>query len=78
MRIHAFSALSVSLIAAGCAATPLPEVQSSFRPADPSVGSRHAHYSPVLGGYTPRKPVGPKSWRELNDQLSPANSEVGS
>jgi hypothetical protein len=78
MRIPAIAALIASLLAAGCAASPPPDVLPHFNPADPAMGLRDARYSPVLGNYQPRRPTGPENWRRLNDRLSPANGGSGS
>ncbi|KAB2957690.1 MAG: hypothetical protein F9K19_02205 [Rhizobiaceae bacterium] len=78
MRIPSTAALAASLFAAGCVATPPPNLLPAFNPADPVMGIRDARYSPVLGGFHPRRPTGPQDWRRLNDSLSPANRESGS
>ena len=73
MRILPIAALCAPLFAAGCAASSPPAVLPIFNPADPVMGLRDARYSPVLGGFNPRRPTGPENWRRLNDSLSPAN-----
>jgi hypothetical protein len=78
MRILAIAALAASLFAAGCAASPTPDLLPVFNPADPVVGLRDARYSPVLGDFHPRRPTGPENWRQLNDNLSPAARGSGS
>ncbi|MCO5161014.1 MAG: hypothetical protein M9939_07750 [Mesorhizobium sp.] len=78
MRIPSIAALTASLLVAGCAATPLPEILPHFNPANPATGLRDARYSPVLGDYQPRRPTGPDGWRKLNDELSPARKGQGS
>lgn len=78
MRIPAIAALCASLLAAGCAASSPPDVLPLFNPSDPAMGLRDARYSPVLGGFQPRRPTGPENWRRLNDNLSPANRGQGS
>lgn len=78
MRIPAITALLASLLAAGCAASPPPDVLPIFNSADPAMGLRDARYSPVLGDFHPRRPTGPENWRRLNDNLSPANRGAGS
>lgn len=78
MRIPGIAALAASLLAAGCVASPPPDLLPAFNPADPVMGLRDARYSPVLGDFHPRRPTGPENWRRLNDNLSPANRESGS
>jgi hypothetical protein len=77
MRIPGIAALAASLLAAGCVASPLPDLLPALNPADPVMGLRDVRYSPVLGDFHPRRPTGPDNWRRLNDKLSPANRESG-
>jgi len=77
MRIPTIVTLCAALVVAGCGATPSPEIVPLLSPADPGIGQRHVQYSPVLGGYQPRKPTGPDDWRKLNDRLSPGYGGEG-
>lgn len=71
-------AVFVPLLAAGCAVAPPPDLTSGLDSADASLGLRTVGYEPVLGDYQHREPVGPRNWRQLNDELSPARREGGS
>lgn len=76
MKIVIPAALSASLAMAGCTAVP-PEATPAFDPADAALGITDTHYHPVVD-YTHREPTGPRGWRRLNDELSPANEGAGS
>jgi|FEC22Drversion2_1045045.scaffolds.fasta_scaffold00041_3 hypothetical protein len=73
-----FTAVFVPLLAAGCATTQPGEVASAPDPADASAGLHTVVYEPVLGDYQHREPVGPRNWRQLNEELSPARRGGGS
>lgn len=77
MKYAAF-ALLAPLLAAGCTATTPPDILPLANPADPMIGVRQSHYHPVAANYQHRTPVTPENWRQLNEQLSPANSGAGS
>ena len=59
-----------ALLASGCTSTP-PVVTTAAAPESPNVGIRPTSYSPVLAPYTPRRPVDPKSWRDMNEEIAP-------
>lgn len=69
--------LASLLLVVGCAATPPPDILPSLSPVDPAVGIRRTPYRPVIVDYHPRQPVDPQNWRQLNDDLSPANKGAG-
>ena len=76
MNISVSAALGASLVLAGCNTVP-PEVTPAFSPADPIYGITDNHYHPVVS-YTHREPTDPQNWRNLNDDLSPADKGAGS
>tara|TARA_R110002020_G_scaffold63717_2_gene169734 strand:+ start:952 stop:1281 length:330 start_codon:yes stop_codon:yes gene_type:complete len=62
------------LLLAGCVADEpwgLPQVALSQSPDNPSIASRNAAYRSVIGGYTPRTPSEPRSFRDTGVEISP-------
>lgn len=78
MKLILFAMLAASLAASGCASSAPPDILPSFNAADPIMGISDAHYHPVVTNYQHREPVDPKNWRQLNDDLSPAERGSGS
>ena len=79
MNMPSRAILASMLSVAGCAAaTPPPDILPSLSPADPALGIRNTHHHAVIVDYHARKPVDPKNWRRLNDDLSPAGKAAGS
>lgn len=65
--------LSISLN--GCVSTLPPEVLTLRDAADAHIGIRHNQPENIIGNYSHRDPVDPKSWRKLNDEQSPVKGE---
>jgi hypothetical protein len=78
MKPPSIAMLAASLLAAGCAASALPDVAPLADPADPTLGLSDLRYRPVVGDYQHRQPVDPQNWRKLNEDLSPARRGAGS
>lgn len=64
------SALLLLVMLAGCAVAPSAQLAVAD-PADPDAPVRAVRYSPVLAGYSSQRPVAPRSWRELNERVTP-------
>ena len=64
-------AVSGMAMLGGCAVSQPPEVLAQRNPADGRESVRNSHYNPVISDYNSRKPVDPKSWRQLNDEQAP-------
>lgn len=62
------SALVVLL--GGCGSMPLPEAPKPD-PADPQAPVPAGSYRPVLAGTASHQPVSLKSWRQLNEDVTP-------
>ncbi|MDJ1157780.1 hypothetical protein QNA08_05990 [Chelatococcus sp. SYSU_G07232] len=69
MRIVAAILLAAGLT--GCASLPSAAPLVGRDPSDPAQRTSAASYAPVLGGYTPQKPVSPGSWEEQNRRMAP-------
>lgn len=54
-------------ILAGCASTPPTDVLTDISPDDAYAHIPDSSYDPVVAGFTPRRPVEPKAWRQLNE-----------
>jgi len=68
--------LGISIALAACAkATDLVSEETIAPAANAESQIRHVHGPSVLTGYTPRPVKGPKDWRTLNEQQSPAKQE---
>ncbi|MEO4043671.1 hypothetical protein AAFN47_18900 [Hoeflea sp. CAU 1731] len=52
---------------AGCASTPPADVLADISPDDAYAHIPDPSYSSVVAGFTPRRPVEPGSWRQLNE-----------
>lgn len=63
--------VSMAAILGGCAVSQPPEVLTKRNPADAHDNIRNSHYRPVVNNYNHREPVGPRSWRRLNDEQAP-------
>ena len=62
---------AMPLVLGGCAVGTPPEFLLVNSPTDSGQGIRNSHHHSVLGAYEHRVPVGPKSWRQLNDSQAP-------
>jgi len=70
MQRRALLALA-PLLTGGCVAAPPPNVLSSADPVSATVGIRNVRPANVIGEYHPRQAVGPKPWRQRNDEQAP-------
>lgn len=59
------------LLVAACNSPSLPELDATG-PSSPEAPTAAAPYRPVLAGTAAYGPVGLKSWRELNEEVTPA------
>lgn len=62
-----FAACFLPLLVGACASPPV----YLERPADPSVKGPRLGYQSVAGETKTFRPVGPKSWEELNKRVAP-------
>jgi hypothetical protein len=79
MKIFAF-AVVISAILGACSTTPttLPDVSTiTFVTEANSVPKPQTLHHPVITNFERREPTGPKPWRKLNDDQSPANGING-
>ena len=60
---------------AGCTIAE-PMILSGPNPADEGAGTLPAAYSSVTAGTLDYRPVGPKSWREMNDAVAPRSGRA--
>lgn len=67
-------AAALPLLTGGCATTLPPEVTAFRSPFDIASVTRLHHHSAITS-YTHREPVGPKPWRQLNDERVPLPEE---
>jgi len=65
-------AISLSLLLAGCSASPIFDPVVISDPTEPTLAVAPPEYQSVLGGFRARRPQAPADWRQLNDDLSPA------
>lgn len=73
--VRAVFALSCIITAAGCTIAQ-PVILSGANPADGGAGALPARYSSVTAGTLDYRPVGPKSWREMNDAVAPRSGRA--
>lgn len=68
--MRAAFALSCIFAATGCAIAQ-PVILSGPNPANGAAGASSAPYTSVTAGTLDYQPVGPRSWREMNDAVAP-------
>ena len=69
-EVRAAFALSCIFAATGCAIAQ-PVILSGPNPANGAAGASSAPYTSVTAGTLDYQPVGPRSWREMNDAVAP-------
>jgi hypothetical protein len=73
MKIPVLGALALSVSA--CSAAPLPDL-SPTDAAHPEAPVVATPYQPVMAGTAAHMPVGLRSWRELNESVTPGGGRT--
>jgi len=73
--VRAAFVLTCIISTAGCTVVQ-PVILSGPNPADGGVGASSAPYPSVTAGTLDYRPVGPRSWREMNDAVAPRSGRA--
>lgn len=68
-------ALTLVIPLAACSTAAPPKLFNARSPVDSSVGLRNVHHHNPVGIFASRAPVGPKAWKQLNEDQAPQDNK---